>query len=203
MERRMQGSPCKVKGVLDEATSIKPLDDGKEAIPLLSSIQYYSKFATDQRRREHPKASLLYQSGIPRSRGKLSEDRKNSFRIIGLFQKAPSLFPSTPYYRHDKPTHKKDDEQDRCSRTTRSIGDWIGQFDIEYQPRAAIKAQMLADFIVEFTYPYKEEGLPMETWTVQTNGFAMKKVGGVGVVLISPKKRNIEVCNQIAVPSNK
>ena len=43
----------------------------------------------------------------------------------------------------------------------------------------------------------------METWMVQTNGFAMKKVGGVGVVLISPKKRNIEVCNQIAVPSNK
>ena len=62
---------------------------------------------------------------------------------------------------------------------------------------------MLADFIVEFTYPYKEEGLPMETWTVQTNGFAMKKVGGVGVVLISPNKRNIEVCNQIVVPSNK
>ena len=62
---------------------------------------------------------------------------------------------------------------------------------------------MLADFIVEFTYPYKEEGLPMETWTVQTNGFATKKVGGIGVVLISPKKRNIEVCNQIAVPSNK
>ena len=79
----------------------------------------------------------------------------------------------------------------------------LGQFDIEYWPRAVIKAQVLADFIAEFTYPYKEEGLPMETWTVQTNGFATKKVGGIGVVLISPKKRNIEVCNQIAVPSNK
>ena len=46
---------------------------------------------------------------------------------------------------------------------------------------------MLADFIAEFTYPYKEEKLPMETWMVQTDGFATKKVRGVEVVLISPE----------------
>ena len=41
----------------------------------------------------------------------------------------------------------------------------LGQFDIEFRPWAAIKAQVLADFIAKFTYPYKEEELPMETWT--------------------------------------
>ena len=61
----------------------------------------------------------------------------------------------------------------------------LGQFDIEFQPRAAIKAQILADFIVEFTYPYKEEEPLMETWTVQTDKSATKKVGGAEVVLIS------------------
>ena len=34
----MRGSPCQVKGVLDEATSIKPLRDGREVVPLRSSI---------------------------------------------------------------------------------------------------------------------------------------------------------------------
>ena len=29
----------------------------------------------------------------------------------------------------------------------------LGQFDIEYQPQVVIKAQVLADFIAEFTYP--------------------------------------------------
>ena len=29
----------------------------------------------------------------------------------------------------------------------------LSQFDIEYHPRTAIKAQALADFIVEFTFP--------------------------------------------------
>ena len=51
---------------------------------------------------------------------------------------------------------------------------------------------MLANFIAEFTYPYKEEDPHMETWTVQTDGSAMKKVGGAGVVLISPEKETLK-----------
>jgi len=57
-----------------------------------------------------------------------------------------------------------------------------------------IKAQVLVDFITKFIYPYKEDERPMEIWTVQMDGSAMRKVVGVGVVLISPEKRNIEVC---------
>ena len=33
----------------------------------------------------------------------------------------------------------------------------FGQFDIEYRPWVAIKVQVLADFIAEFTYPQEEE----------------------------------------------
>ena len=62
----------------------------------------------------------------------------------------------------------------------------LGQFDIKYRPRAAIRAQVLADFIAKFTYPYKEEELPLETWTIQIDGSATKKVRGPRVVLISP-----------------
>ena len=51
---------------------------------------------------------------------------------------------------------------------------------------------MLADFIVEFTYPYKEEDPPMETWTVQTDGSSMKKVVGARIVLISPEKETLK-----------
>ena len=37
----------------------------------------------------------------------------------------------------------------------------FSQFDIEYHPRMVIKAQALADFIVEFTIP-SEDNLPNE-----------------------------------------
>ena len=63
--------------------------------------------------------------------------------------------------------------------TARRLIQWaieLGQFDIEYRPRAAIKAQVLIDFIAEFTYPYKQKEPPMESWTVQTDGSAMRKV---------------------------
>jgi len=68
----------------------------------------------------------------------------------------------------------------------------LGQFEIEYWLRVAIKAQVLANFIAEFTYPHKEEEPPMETWTVQTDGFAIKKLGEAGVVLISPEKETLK-----------
>ena len=58
---------------------------------------------------------------------------------------------------------------------------------------------MLADFIAKFTYPYKEEEPPMETWMVQTNGFATKKVG-VGVVLISPKNETLKYAVRLQFP---
>ena len=53
----------------------------------------------------------------------------------------------------------------------------------------AIKAQALADFIVEFTIP-SEDSLPNEAerWTIQTDGSSTQKRGRVGVSL-SPQMR--------------
>ncbi|XP_030941748.1 uncharacterized protein LOC115966716 [Quercus lobata] len=63
----------------------------------------------------------------------------------------------------------------------------LSQFDIEYHPRAAIKAQALADFIAEFTLP-DEDGTTDEVdkWTIQTDGSSAQKRGGVGVVITTP-----------------
>ena len=60
---------------------------------------------------------------------------------------------------------------------------------------------MPADFIVEFTYPYKEEEPPMETWMVQTDGLATKKLGGVGVVLISPEGETLKYVIRLQFPA--
>ena len=51
----------------------------------------------------------------------------------------------------------------------------------------AIKAQALADFIAEFTFP--DEGSPADDtkrWTIQTDGLSAQKRGGVGVVITTP-----------------
>ena len=53
----------------------------------------------------------------------------------------------------------------------------LSQFDIEYHPKTAIKAQALADFIAKFTF-LNEDSLTNETkWIVQTDGSLAQKRG--------------------------
>jgi len=64
----------------------------------------------------------------------------------------------------------------------------LGQFDIEFHPRMAIKGQVLADFLVEFCNIPEAEELPKElTWVVFVDGSSAYGRSGVGVLL-----RNLE-----------
>ena len=65
----------------------------------------------------------------------------------------------------------------------------LNEFDVKYQPRNAIKALALADFIAEFT-PCQGNLDEMEdnkTWVVHVDGSSTLHAGGIGVVLKSPE----------------
>ena len=62
----------------------------------------------------------------------------------------------------------------------------LSEFDIRYQPRHAIKAQALADFIVKFTPSHDEAG-DSKRWVVHVDDSSTRHAGGIGVVLQSPK----------------
>ena len=52
----------------------------------------------------------------------------------------------------------------------------LSQFDIEYHPKTAIKAQALADFIAEFTLLDEDKITDeVDRWTIQTNGSSAQK----------------------------
>ena len=65
----------------------------------------------------------------------------------------------------------------------------LSEFDIKYQPRNAIKAQSLVDFIAEFTPGhgdlYELEG--NRTWVVHVDGLSTLHASGIEVVLKSPE----------------
>ena len=65
----------------------------------------------------------------------------------------------------------------------------LSEFKIRYQPRNAIKAQALADFIAEFTPSYEDLGEREcnKKWVVHVDGSSTLHAGGIGVVLQSPK----------------
>jgi ribonuclease HI len=63
----------------------------------------------------------------------------------------------------------------------------LGQFDLEFVPRNAIKGQALADFLAEFTnLPETEESEIERKWVIYVDGSSTRKNGGAGILLITP-----------------
>ena len=82
---------------------------------------------------------------------------KIAFALIVISRKLHYYFQAHPIIvMIDLPIRKTLNKID----VARRLVQWaieFGQFDIEYRPWVAIKVQVLADFIAEFTYPQEEE----------------------------------------------
>lgn len=78
----------------------------------------------------------------------------------------------------------------------------LREFDLEFHPRTTIKAQVLADFITEFSnLPESQETPEKEAWIAYANGSSMKSRSGAGVALIIPDKEEIEVALKLDFPT--
>ncbi|XP_075499932.1 uncharacterized protein LOC142538504 [Primulina tabacum] len=64
----------------------------------------------------------------------------------------------------------------------------LGEYDIQYEPRTAIKAQALANFLAETVHQENED-----PWKVYVDGSSSKEGSGVGVVLISPAGEEVKL----------
>ncbi|KAL2232086.1 UNVERIFIED_CONTAM: Ribonuclease HI [Sesamum indicum] len=74
----------------------------------------------------------------------------------------------------------------------------LGEFDTEFQTRNAIKAQVFADFLVEFAgdQPQKEE-----KWLLHVDGSSTSKNGGAGIYLQGPAGVEIEIAVRLDFPA--
>uniref|UniRef100_A0A2N9FUY8 Uncharacterized protein n=1 Tax=Fagus sylvatica TaxID=28930 RepID=A0A2N9FUY8_FAGSY len=79
----------------------------------------------------------------------------------------------------------------------------LSEFDIEYHPRQAIKAQALADFIAEFTVTEDEpsEEKPGEEWEIEIDGSSVKGAGGVGIVFKTPEGHLLKHSTRLQYPT--
>ncbi|KAK2996117.1 hypothetical protein RJ639_029511, partial [Escallonia herrerae] len=67
----------------------------------------------------------------------------------------------------------------------------FGEFDIQYKPHTTIKAQTLADFIIECTLPEDPPQLLIskapDPWNLYVDGSSAVASSGAGIILISPE----------------
>ena len=83
---------------------------------------------------------------------------KIAFALIVASRKIRQYFQANPILVMTDQLIKKSMKQPEAARRMIQWAIELSQFDIEYHPRTAIKAQALVDFIAEFTSP-KEDGL--------------------------------------------
>ena len=72
----------------------------------------------------------------------------------------------------------------------------LNEFDIRYKPKNAIKGQVLADFIMEFTSTEPAENAQTMTdlsiWKLFVDGASNAQGSGAGLILTSPEGIDIE-----------
>ncbi|XP_077228427.1 uncharacterized protein LOC143861392 [Tasmannia lanceolata] len=137
------------------------------------------------------------------------DTEKFVFAVVTAAQKLRAYFQAHPIVLLTNQPLRKILQKPETSGRMVSWAVELGEFDIQVRPRPAIKSQVLADFIVEFTAPATEPALvdatstplknqPVKTsamgpdhlrmttrsiWILNVNGSASKGRCGAGVVL--------------------
>ena len=76
----------------------------------------------------------------------------------------------------------------------------LSEFDIQYRPRTAIKGQVVADFIAEFTHDEDKGAEESPQWSMHTDGSSNMQVGEADVVLLSLEGDMVECMIRLDFP---
>ena len=76
----------------------------------------------------------------------------------------------------------------------------LSEFDIQYHPRTAVKGQIVADFIAEYTQSESKGPEGLKQWSIHTDGSSNQGTGGVGVVIQTPEGDKIECMIRLDFP---
>ena len=81
------------------------------------------------------------------------------------------------------------------------------EFNIRYKPKTAIKGQVLADFVMEFTSaePSKNAQIvnDLSIWKLSVDGASNAQGSGAGLILTSPEGKDIEYALRFGFQASK
>ncbi|XP_065638260.1 uncharacterized protein LOC136071189 [Quercus suber] len=77
----------------------------------------------------------------------------------------------------------------------------LSEFDIQYRLRTAVKGQVVADFIAEFTNGEDRGAEESPQWNIHIDGSSNRQAGGASVVLQSPEGDTVECMVRLEFPT--
>ena len=119
--------------------------------------------------------------------------------ILALVTTARKLRPYFQAHTIEVPTEYPMKHVLHKPKTSRRLMKWaieLSEFDIRYKPKTAIKGQVLADFVMEFTSAVPAENAQTTTdlpiWKLSVDGATNAQGSGAGLILTSPEGIDIE-----------
>ena len=119
--------------------------------------------------------------------------------ILALVTTARKLRPYFQAHTIEVPTEYPMRQVLHKPETSGRLMKWViklSEFDISYKPKTAIKGQVLADFIMEFTSAKPVENAQTPTdlpiWKLSVDGATNAQGSGASLILTSPKGIDIE-----------
>ena len=77
----------------------------------------------------------------------------------------------------------------------------LSEFDVQYHSRTAIKGQVVADFIAEYTQSEDKGAKGHRLWSIHTDGSSNLHSGGASVVIQTPEGDKIECMIRLDFPT--
>ena len=77
----------------------------------------------------------------------------------------------------------------------------LSEFDVQYCLRTAIKGQIVADFIAEYTQSEDSGAEGEKLWSIHTDGSLNQRSGGAGVIIQTPEGDKIECMIRLDFPT--
>jgi len=89
----------------------------------------------------------------------------------------------------DQPLHDLFSNREASVRIAKWASE-LSEFYIDFERRTAIKSQVLADFIADWTSPTFKEELSTETWIVHCDGVWCNDGAGIAAIIVSFENKN-------------
>ena len=119
--------------------------------------------------------------------------------VLALVTAARKLCPYFQVHTIEVPTEYPMKQVLHKPETSGRLMKWVielSEFDIRYRPKTAIKGQVLADFVMEFTSvePARDAQATTDlcTWKLSVDGASNAQGSGAGLILTSPEGIDIE-----------
>ena len=168
-----------------------------ELLTFYLAVSDFSTSASLVRKQDRTQQSVYYCNRALRG----AEERypKMEKLVLALVTTARRLRPYFQTHTIEIPTEHPMKQILHKQKTSGRLVKWaieLSEFDIRYNPRTAVKGQILADFIMEFTSAELTETAQLASdlpiWRLPVDGAANAHGSGAGLILTSPDGIDME-----------